>query len=176
MEWTGARYADRPTVEVATWIDASPQRVWELVSDITTMADCSDELQRVEWVGADTGPRVGARFTGYNAHPSLGAWSTVSEIVEYEPQQSFAWAVGDAQYPSAVWRFRMTGEGTGTRLWQWMQMGPAPSGLSIAIAEMPEKEQKIVFVRLREFETGMLANLDQLKSMAESAEKVRGES
>ena len=29
-------------------------------------------------------------------------------------------------------------------------MGPARSGLSIAIDAMPEKEQKIVFVRLRE--------------------------
>ena len=29
-----------------------------------------------------------------------------------------------------------------------MQMGPAPSGLSVAIESMPDKEQKIVFVRL----------------------------
>ena len=25
MEWTGARYADKPTVEVRTWIDAPPR-------------------------------------------------------------------------------------------------------------------------------------------------------
>ena len=34
MEWTGACYADKPTVEVRTWIGASPARVWELVSDV----------------------------------------------------------------------------------------------------------------------------------------------
>ena len=47
MEWTGAVYADAPTVEVSTWIDASPERVWELVSDINVMPECSTELQRV---------------------------------------------------------------------------------------------------------------------------------
>jgi hypothetical protein len=34
---------------------------------------------------------------------------------------------------------------------------------------MPEKEQKIVFVRLREFETGMKANLAGIKKLAEEA-------
>ena len=38
-------------------------------------------------------------------------------------------------------------------------MGPGRSGLSIAIDAMPEKEQKIVFVRLREWETAMKHNL-----------------
>jgi len=37
MEWTGARYADMPTVEVRTWIGAPPARVWELVSDVVLM-------------------------------------------------------------------------------------------------------------------------------------------
>ena len=28
MEWTGARYADTPTVEPRIWIDAPAERVW----------------------------------------------------------------------------------------------------------------------------------------------------
>ncbi|MGB8405315.1 MAG: SRPBCC family protein [Mycobacterium sp.] len=168
MEWTGAVYADNPTVEVSTWIDASPQRVWELASDITVIAESSDELQRVEWAaGCDT-PCVGARFTGYNQHPALGEWSTVCEIVEYEPQHAIAWAVGDAAHPTATWGFRLAAEGNGSRLSQSAQMGPAPSGLSIAIAAMPEKEEKIVFNRLREFESGMVATLEHIKRKAES--------
>lgn len=38
----------------------------------------------------------------------------------------------------------------GTLHTEWTQMGPARSGLSFAIERMPEKEQKIVFVRRRE--------------------------
>ena len=50
MEWTGARYADNPTVQVRTWIDASPRRVWELVSDVQLMPTMSEELQSIEWL------------------------------------------------------------------------------------------------------------------------------
>jgi len=33
---------------------------------------------------------------------------------------------------------------------------------------MPEKEQKIVFVRMREFERNMTVTLEQIKKLAES--------
>ncbi|HEV2259280.1 MAG TPA: SRPBCC family protein, partial [Streptosporangiaceae bacterium] len=50
VEWTGARYADKPTVEVPIEIDAPPERVWAIVSDIETMPGASPELQAVEWL------------------------------------------------------------------------------------------------------------------------------
>lgn len=167
MEWTGARYADGPTVEVSTWIDASPQRVWEFASDINVIAESSTELQRVEWADGCDKCCAGARFTGHNKHPAIGEWSTTSEIIEYEPQQVITWAVGDAQNPAATWRLRLTSQGSGSRLSQWVQLGPAPSGLSMAIAAMPDKEQKIVHNRLCEFESGMLATLEHIKRLAE---------
>jgi hypothetical protein len=49
-------------------------------------------------------------------------------------------------------------------------MGPGRSGLSFAIDRMPEKEQKIVFVRLREFERSMAGTVDAIRKMAEGAE------
>jgi hypothetical protein len=55
-----------------------------------------------------------------------------------------------------------------------MQMGPARSGLSFAIDRMPEKEQKIVFVRMREFEANMTVTLEGFKKLAESA-RIPGE-
>jgi hypothetical protein len=48
-----------------------------------------------------------------------------------------------------------------------MQLGPARSGLSAAIDRMPDKEQKIVFVRMREFESNMAFTLDQIKTLAQ---------
>jgi hypothetical protein len=67
----------------------------------------------------------------------------------------------------ATWRFTLRPAGAGTLLEQWARMGPGRSGLSIAIDAMPEKEQKIVFVRLREWETAMKHNLDVIKDRAE---------
>ncbi|WP_435118677.1 SRPBCC family protein [Amycolatopsis thermoflava] len=168
MEWTGARYADTPTVEVRTWVDAQPERVWALVSDIGLMPAMSDELQSVEWVDGATGPAVGARFVGRSKHEALGEWATTSEIVEFEPGRVFAWAVGDPAEPSATWRFRVEPRDGGTELSQWMRLGPGRSGLSLAIDRMPEKEQKIVFVRMREFERNMTATLECLKKRAEA--------
>jgi uncharacterized protein YndB with AHSA1/START domain len=169
VEWTGARYADKPTVEVHTWIAAPPGRVWALVSDVELMPRMSAELQSVEWLDGITGPALGARFIGRSKHESLGEWATTSHIVEYEPPRTIAWAVEDPLNPTATWRFALEPQDGGTLLREWMQMGPARSGLSFAIDRMPDKEQKIVFVRMREFETNMTATLEAIKKLAEGA-------
>ncbi|MEU9382567.1 SRPBCC family protein [Streptomyces sp. NPDC048279] len=168
MEWTGARYADKPTVEVRTWIDAPPERVWALVSDIELMPEMSEELRSVTWLDGVAGPEVGARFVGRSEHEAFGTWETTSQVIECEPGSVLAWAVEDPAAPSAVWRFRLRRENGGTELSQWMQLGPGRSGLSVAIDRMPDKEQKIVFVRLREFERSITATLTQIKQRAEA--------
>ncbi|MFD7665107.1 SRPBCC family protein [Streptomyces sp. NPDC059788] len=169
MEWTGARYADGPTAEVARWIDAPPDAVWELVRDIRLMPGLSAELRSVRWLDGATGPALGARFEGWSGHPSLGEWRTTSYVVEYEPPRTFAWAVEDPENPAATWRFTLEARDGGTTLRQWVRLGPGRSGLSRAIDRMPEKEQKIVFVRLREFERNMAATVEAIGRRAEDA-------
>jgi hypothetical protein len=167
VEWTGARYADKPTVQASTWIDADPDRVWSLVCDIQLMPTLSNELQRVEWLDGASAPRVGAKFVGHNEHDAFGKWSTTSYVVAFDEPREFAWAVGDPVNPGSTWRFRLTPRDGGTNLTYWMQMGPARSGLSVAIESMPDKEQKIVFVRLREFESAIGKTLASIKRLAE---------
>jgi uncharacterized protein YndB with AHSA1/START domain len=168
MKWTGARYTDKPTVEVQTWIAAPPSRVWELIADIELMPSMSEELQSVRWLDAATGPAVGCRFEGHSAHDALGKWATISEVIEFEPERVLAWAVEDVANPTAIWRFRLEPKDGGTLLSQWMQMGPARSGLSFAIDRMPDKEEKIVFVRMREFEQNMTVTVEHIKRLAEN--------
>ncbi len=167
VEWTGARYADNPTVEASTWIDADPARVWRLVSDIELMPNFSNELQSVEWAQGCDRPRLGARFIGHNEHDAFGQWSTTSHIVACEEPREFAWAVGEPGHPASIWRFRLTPRDGGTSLNYWMQMGPGRSGLSTAIDAMPDKEEKIVFVRMREFESAISKTLAAIKRLAE---------
>lgn len=116
--------------------------------------------------GSD-GPRVGARFVGYNEHEAFGQWSTTSEIVACDEPREFAWAVGGPDNPASIWRFRLAPRDGGTALNYWMQMGPGRSGLSTAIDSMPDKEQKIVFVRMREFEAAIGKTLASIKRLAE---------
>jgi uncharacterized membrane protein len=168
MEWTGARYADKPEVDVRVWISASPARVWELVSDIELMPALSSELQSVEWLDGANGPAAGARFAGRSKHEALGEWESTSQVVEFEPGRLFGWAVGDPVAPAALWRFRLDPTDGGTELSEWVRMGPGPSGLSLAIDRMPDKEQKIVFVRMREFERNIAVTLERIKALAEA--------
>jgi len=169
MEWTGQVYADTPVVAAQIDIEAPPERVWPLVSDIFLMPGLSGELQEVAWLDGVTGPAVGCRFAGRNANAALGSWETVSTVVECDEPRCFAWVVGDPGHPSTSWRFTLRPGGAGTVLEQWMQMGPARSGLSLAIDAMPDKEAKIVFVRLRELEGAMKHNLAAIKELAERA-------
>ena len=169
MEWTGQVYADAPTVAAEIYVEAPPEWVWTLVSDISLMAGLSTELQQVEWLSGASGPALGHRFAGRNANPALGEWETVSTIVECDEPRCFAWAVGDPDHPSTTWRFTLRPDGAGTVLGQWAQMGPGRSGLNLAIDAMPEKERKIVFVRLREMEAGLTGNLAAIKKLAETA-------
>jgi uncharacterized membrane protein len=168
MEWTGARYSDCPTAEVRAWVNAPANRVWPLVSDVRLMPELSGELQSVEWLDGAGAAALGARFAGRSRHEALGEWESVSQVVEFEPERVFAWAVGDAADPAAIWRFRLDARDGGTELSQWVQLGPGRSGLSLAIDQMPDKEQKIVFVRMREFERNMTATVERIKALAEA--------
>jgi hypothetical protein len=170
MEWTGQVYADCPAVAAQAYIEAAPDRVWPLVCDIYLMPGLSAEVQEVAWLDGVTGPALGCRFVGRNGNEYRGTWETVSTVIECDEPRRFAWAVGDPGHPMATWRFTLRADGAGTVLEQWARMGPARSGLSLAIDAMPEKEAKIVFVRLQEWEAGLKHNLAAIKELAERAQ------
>lgn len=149
-------------------IDAPPAAVWPFVSDIQTPARFSSEFQGGEWLDGATGPALGARFRGRNHHEARGSWETVSTVCELEPERVFAWAVGDPGVPAARWRFTLEPAEAGTRITQWMQMGPGESGISELIAQMPDKEHRILRRRLAEHQANMKATLAGIKSLAEA--------
>ena len=159
------KYADGPSIEVEVLIDAPIERVWQLVTDINLPAQFSAEFLGAHWL--DARPGVGARFEGRNHHHALGAWETTSFVTRYEPPRAFGWAVTDPDNPSSSWWFELEQERDGVRLRQGTRIGPAPSGLTIAITAMPEKEERIIVRRLREFETNMRATVEGIKRLAE---------
>ena len=159
------RYADGPTAQAEVVVDAPVERVWALVTDINLPARFSSEFLGAEWL--DEGPAPSARFVGRSRHEALGEWQTTSWVNRYELHRAFGWAVSDPDEPSSTWWFELEEEESGVRLRQGARMGPAPSGLSIAIAAMPEKEERIVARRLQEFERNMRATLEGIKRLAE---------
>jgi hypothetical protein len=81
----------------------------------------------------------------------------------------FGWAVGDVDRPNSRWRFTLEPDDDGTTLTQWVRIGPGDSGLTIAVARMPDKEERIVASRLREFAAAMRAHLEAVKARAEAS-------
>lgn len=162
------RHSDKPTVEVEAYVEAPPQRVWPLVTDLQLLVSVSDELQAAEWADG-RGAAVGSRFVGMNRNEYFGEWRTTSTVIECDEPRAFAWAVGDVDDPNTTWRFSLRPEHDGTVLTQWMQLGTVPSGMTIAIERMPDKEERIVAGRLAEFRTAMQANLEAIRERAERA-------
>lgn len=164
------RYSDSPTTEVEVEINASPERVWQLISDISLPAKFSPEFQGAMWLDGATEPALGARFEGHNKHPAIGEWTTTSVVTAADPGREFSYAVTDADSPSASWWFFIEPNGRGVVLRQKMQIGPGDSGLTPAIKAMPEKEERIIERRLQEHQANMQATVEGVKRLAESTD------
>ncbi|HTK64410.1 MAG TPA: SRPBCC family protein [Pseudonocardia sp.] len=172
-----ARYSEAPTVEASTLVNSTPETLWPLVTDMELIASLSTELQRVRWLdegeagGADggaSGVAFGRRFEGTNFHQARGEWCTTSSVIACTEPRVFSWAVENVDDPTAIWGFELTPTDEGTVLRQFAQLGPGPSGLSEVIARMPEKEERIVEYRLREFRAGIERNLAAIRELAET--------
>jgi hypothetical protein len=162
------KYSDGPSIEVQLVIEAPIQLIWDLITDINLPAAYSTEFLGAHWM--DDGPALGARFAGRNSHNALGEWETISWVNLYEPMHSFGWAVSDLSNPSATWWFRLEQREDAVAVRQGGRMGPAPSGLTIAITAMPEKEERIVSRRLEKWQRNMACTLKGIQQRLQTAQ------
>ena len=155
---------------VAIDIAAAPERVWELISDVTLLPRFSTELQHAQWAEGFDAPALGAQFLGTNRHPAIGEWTTTSHIVEFEPLHVFGWAVGDPENRAATWQFTVDPIPTGTRLRYTARLGPGRSGVTMLTRREPHRADEIVARRLAQWESGMRATVAGIRELAESGE------
>jgi hypothetical protein len=101
---------DSVTVHMA----APPQKVWELVSDVTRIGEFSPETFEAEWLDGATGPAVGAKFRGHVKRNGKGPiyWVTCTVLVS-EPGRSSHSAPPETE-PLNVWSYRLEPCGDGT--------------------------------------------------------------
>jgi len=96
-------------------MNASPEAVWGLVSDITNTGRFSPETFEAEWLDGATAPAVGVRFRGHVRRNGKGPvyWRTCI-ITASEPGREFAFTVGEGDKALSTWRYRFTPDGDGT--------------------------------------------------------------
>jgi uncharacterized protein YndB with AHSA1/START domain len=115
---------DSVTVHMA----ATPEKVWELVSDVTKIGLYSPETFEAEWLEGATGPAVGATFRGHVKRNGKGPtyWTTCT-VLECEPDRVFAFGVGSADKPINVWRYELEPKDDGTDVTESFQLAQTAS-------------------------------------------------
>jgi hypothetical protein len=96
-------------------VRAAPDRIYNLVSDVTRMGEWSPECYRCEWVDGAGGPVVGARFKARNRR-KFARWSNKPTVVAATPGEEFAFSRRSPGAGEVIWRFRMSPAGGGTAL------------------------------------------------------------
>ena len=109
---------------VTVHIEASPERVWDLVSDVTKIGRYSPETFEAEWLDGATGPAVGARFRGHVKRNGIGPtyWTTCT-VRECEPGRVFTFGVGPSDKALSVWGYRLEPSGGGTDVTETFELG-----------------------------------------------------
>jgi hypothetical protein len=109
---------------VSLHIDATPEKVWGLVSDITKMGTYSPEVFEAEWLDGVTKPEVGARYRGHVKRNEMGpTYWTVCKVTECRPGEVFEFAVMAGDKPINTWRYEFApGAGGGTDVTESFQL------------------------------------------------------
>lgn len=94
-----------------------------MLADVTRMPEWSPECIRCQWLDEPAGPRVGARFRGWNRLPLAGTWTSINTIVTCDPGRELAWAVGkDPADPNTRWRYLLSGDAARTEVVERYEM------------------------------------------------------
>jgi len=92
------------TVRRTVDVDAPPELVWRLVSDLPAMGRLSPENAGGRWLGGATEPAVGARFRGTNRR-GVRRWSTRVVVTGCEPGRRFAFDVSSLGLAVSRWSY-----------------------------------------------------------------------
>ena len=99
-------------VSVSATIAASPERVWELLSDLPRMGEWSPETTEVHWRKGATAPAVGVTFVGKNRNERHG-WATHGRITQCVVNRRLSFLVTAAGFRVAEWSYDLAPAGEG---------------------------------------------------------------
>jgi transcription elongation factor len=150
------RYAESVVVH------ASPEALYDLVSDVTRTGEWSPVCRACEWDEGATGA-VGDWFTGHN-DDGTRAWDTRSQVAAADRGREFAWLVGEAWIR---WGYTLVPVEGGTELtesWDFL-----PAGLQRFHDRYGDDAQRTIEDRTRAAHDGIPKTLAAIKRIAESA-------
>lgn len=149
-----------PELEASIEIDAAPERVWSLVSDIERMSTWSPQVVRSKVDGDVVG--LGTTFVNDNQQDDV-VWPTNARVVRFDPPREFAFKVKENRL---VWSFALEPlPDGGTRVTQRRECPDGITDLSINFTRTHLDGVEAFTERQR---AGMRETLERLKADAEA--------
>ncbi|HWU20392.1 MAG TPA: SRPBCC family protein [Nocardioides sp.] len=151
-------------IEDSIEIDASPEEVWELVTDVPRMAQWSPQVVRSK-VKGEVG--LGATFSNLNRQ-GFKRWPTNGRIVRFSPPTGakageFAFKIRENK---SVWAFDLEPiPGGGTKVTERRETPEGISGLSLILTKAALGGQRRFTDELRR---GIRTTLERIKAEAEA--------
>lgn len=153
--------ADQPADQVSVHIEAPPERIYEIVTDIANMGRLSPECTGGKWLDGARGPAVGARFKGSNKR-GVARWSTTNKVVEAEPGKVFSF---ETQQSAARWTYRMEPDGTGTLVTESRELFKKRPTVAVVFTKLLLGGEE---GHNEELHDGMQQTLQRVKELAEA--------
>jgi hypothetical protein len=141
-------------------VAATPEAVYDLVSDVTRTGEWSPVCKECWWDSGATGV-VGDKFTGRNVLPER-TWETRCTVIAAERGKEFGWIVGEDY---VRWVYSMAPEGDGTRLseaWEFL-----PNGLKLFAERYGDDAEAQIQNRIETAHRGISETLAAMKRIAE---------
>jgi uncharacterized protein YndB with AHSA1/START domain len=147
--------------EVSLHIEAPPEAVWALVSDVTRIGEFSPETFEAEWTRGSSGPEVGASFKGHVRRNGVGPtyWSPC-RVTRCEPNRLFEFSVGTKDVTLNNWGYRLAPDGAGTKVTEYFRIEPNPAMRLYWTVLGP--------LRARTNRHGMRTTLERMKAVLEA--------
>lgn len=106
--------ADSPVHGTASvHVDASPDAVYAVLTDLERLPLLSPENQRCEFLGDSSAIEIGARFRGYNKAGDY-EWHADCVVTELEPARRFAYEVPPSYEHATTWAYSIEPDADGT--------------------------------------------------------------
>jgi hypothetical protein len=107
---------DLTTDTVERYIEASPDVLYAILSDVTRTPERTPDIVRCEWIKGATGPAVGAQFKAINTAGKGPKWSNKPIVTVADPGREFTFNRSEFIGGTIEWKHLLTAEGTGTRV------------------------------------------------------------
>ena len=143
-------------------IEAPPEKVYAVVTDVTRMGEWSPETVKAEWLDGASGPTVGARFKGTNRR-GLVRWSTKPRVLVADEGREFAFVTATGGKDLTKWSYRFEPDGGGAKVTESFEMmADVPGAIVFA-----EKYIMRIKDRKADLERDMAKTLERIKTAVE---------